>query len=291
MDTGGCSITQSSGDLSGLVYELAISDLAECGVIERNGFLSVRVWFPAARGVLTSSDQEVIIMCKPPRVPLPVTSSQPPDIREDEGLKVQGEIDEEKLRYEVALYRQAEDGHEAGDVRGVVSLGALLQLRVSVVTEDTEDGGWTSLALLSLVLSPSPSEPRASGHVSLVTGGCRAEEFREVVPRQPWAEPGRPEVRVNMEAVMLDASRGRESRVWIHVTTRACRTESACRVSHTMYCSNLYSESRCPLLYFSLDRTDEYLINSSLFRLNVMGTDPDMREASRMTTTWVWGRC
>ena len=38
-------------------------------ILHRNGFLSVRVWFPAARGVLTSSDQEVIIMCKPPARP------------------------------------------------------------------------------------------------------------------------------------------------------------------------------------------------------------------------------
>ena len=76
MDTGGCSITPAPGDQSGLAYDLAITDLAECGVLVRNGFLSVRVWFPAARGVLTSSDQEVIIMCKPPGVTQPpVTSS------------------------------------------------------------------------------------------------------------------------------------------------------------------------------------------------------------------------
>ena len=114
MDTGGCSITPAPGDQSGLVYDLAITDLAECGVLVRNGFLSVRVWFPAARGVLTSSDQEVIIMCKPPGV-----SERPPVTRE-QGLKVSGEIGEQQLRYEVSLYRQALEDSDGDDVRGVV---------------------------------------------------------------------------------------------------------------------------------------------------------------------------
>ena len=112
MDTGGCSITPAPGDSSGLAYDLAITDLAECGVLVRNGFLSVRVWFPAARGVLTSSDQEVIIMCKPPGC------DQPPVTRE--GLKVSGEIGEQQLRYEVSLYRQALEDNDEDDVRGVV---------------------------------------------------------------------------------------------------------------------------------------------------------------------------
>ena len=108
----------------------------------RNGFLSVRVWFPAARGVLTSSDQEVIIMmiiimtimimimtimimmkviimCKPPGGDqASVTSTQPPVT--SEGLKVEGEIEEQQLRYEVSLYRQAEEDEDGDDVRGVV---------------------------------------------------------------------------------------------------------------------------------------------------------------------------
>ena len=118
-NSGGCSITPRPSDRSGLVYDLAITDLRECGVLVRNGFLSVRVWFPAARGVLTSSDQEVIIMCKPPGVSSqsPVTSGQPPVTRE--GLSVAGEIGEQQLRYEVSLYRQAAED-EAGDDGGVV---------------------------------------------------------------------------------------------------------------------------------------------------------------------------
>ena len=52
-----------------LSYNLQITDLTQCGVIVRNGFISVRVWFPQVQGVLTSNDQEVIIMCKPSNIP------------------------------------------------------------------------------------------------------------------------------------------------------------------------------------------------------------------------------
>ena len=59
-------------------------------------------------------------MCKPPGPS--VTTSQPPVASEDiESLKVEGEIEEQQLRYEVSLYRQAEETEETGDdVRGVV---------------------------------------------------------------------------------------------------------------------------------------------------------------------------
>lgn len=47
-------------------YELYITDLEKCGVLVKNGFINVRVWFPKLPGVVMMSDQEVIIMCKPP---------------------------------------------------------------------------------------------------------------------------------------------------------------------------------------------------------------------------------
>ena len=50
-----------------------------------------------------------------------------------------------------------------------------------------------------------------------------------------WSEAGS-EVRVNFEAVMLDSVRERESRMWIHVTTRACRGEQECQVSYNNLC-------------------------------------------------------
>ena len=51
---------------SDLKYQLLITDLDACGVVIKNGFINVRVWFPKLPGVVMMSDQEVIIMCKPP---------------------------------------------------------------------------------------------------------------------------------------------------------------------------------------------------------------------------------
>ena len=39
---------------------------------------------------------------------------------EGAGLRVAGEIEEQQLRYEVSLYRQAEEGEAGDDLRGVV---------------------------------------------------------------------------------------------------------------------------------------------------------------------------
>ena len=90
----------------------------------RNGFLSVRVWFPAVAGVLTSGDQEVIIMCKPPApAPPPPASSNTLGEEEEGSVRVAGQLDtpSRRLSYEVALYSQLEDGEEEGSsVSGAV---------------------------------------------------------------------------------------------------------------------------------------------------------------------------
>ena len=94
----------------------------------RNGFLSVRVWFPAVAGVLTSGDQEVIIMCKPPAPATPPPASSNTLGEEEEGrVRVAGQLDtpSRRLSYEVALYSQLEDGEEEGSsVSGAVEIGA-----------------------------------------------------------------------------------------------------------------------------------------------------------------------
>lgn len=61
-----CSIKQDLDDPAELSYELKISDFSRCGVLRRNGFVHVRIWFPQFPGVVMQSDQELIIMCKPP---------------------------------------------------------------------------------------------------------------------------------------------------------------------------------------------------------------------------------
>ena len=89
----------------------------------RNGFLSVRVWFPAVAGVLTSGDQEVIIMCKPPAPPPPASNTLGAG---EGGVRVAGQLDtpSRRLSYEVALYSQLEDGEEEGSsVSGAVEIG------------------------------------------------------------------------------------------------------------------------------------------------------------------------
>ena len=89
----------------------------------RNGFLSVRVWFPAVAGVLTSGDQEVIIMCKPPAPPPPASNTLGAG---EGGVRVAGQLDtpSRRLSYEVALYSQLEDGEEEGsNVSGAVEIG------------------------------------------------------------------------------------------------------------------------------------------------------------------------
>lgn len=61
-----CTIKPDRADPSEMNYELKITDFTRCGVLKRNGFVHVRIWFPQFPGVVMQSDQELIIMCKPP---------------------------------------------------------------------------------------------------------------------------------------------------------------------------------------------------------------------------------
>ena len=86
----------------------------------------MRVWFPAVAGVLTSGDQEVIIMCKPPAPATPPPASSNTLGEEEGSVRVAGQLDtpSRRLSYEVALYSQLEDGEEEGSsVSGAVEIG------------------------------------------------------------------------------------------------------------------------------------------------------------------------
>lgn len=61
-----CTIKPDRNDVTDLNYDLKITDFSRCGVLKRNGFVHVRIWFPQFPGVVMQSDQELIIMCKPP---------------------------------------------------------------------------------------------------------------------------------------------------------------------------------------------------------------------------------
>jgi len=216
---GECSIRQAGRDTSGLVYDLLVTDFSSCGVVIRNGFISLRIWFPQLPGVVMMSDQEVIIMCKPPQSK--ITTSDEEMYNRKQASRVSGSVEREpgRLVYEVALYREAEDDTAGVDIDQPVPIGTKLQLRASIDTKSV----WSHVKLVELSLSPSKTDPHAGGHVRLVDGGCRVEEFAGIVPRQPWvAENTTGEVRVEFEAVLLDVSREVSSRVWIHVRTMAC---------------------------------------------------------------------
>ena len=178
--------------------------------------------------MLTSSDQEVIIMCKP-------STNQVEEDYFDETLNyidddniVVGEVENKQLKYEVSLYKQVDDDTDDDtDDTGPVTIGTLLQLRVRLL-QDTDQ--WRHVWLVELILSPSRSDHLAPGHVKLVSGGCRVTQFSGIVPRSPWSDQ-EAEVRVNFEAVMLDVDRRPETLMWVHVVTRVCRSESQCQVS------------------------------------------------------------
>ena len=175
-----CSI-RGLGDSEGLLYGLRVSDLTSCGVVTRNGFVSLRIWFPKLPRVVMMSDQEVIIMCKPPQAP--PSSQQQVSMA---GLfpsrsRVSGSLPRPSgpLVYTVALYREEQGGAEQEAGQGV-AIGSLLQLRASVDTGSV----WQWVRLVEVVLSRE--EARAPGSVALVREGCREEQFSIIVPRQQW---------------------------------------------------------------------------------------------------------
>jgi hypothetical protein len=47
-------------DEEGETYRLLINDLDKCGILVKNGFINVRVWFPKLPGVVMMSDQEIM---------------------------------------------------------------------------------------------------------------------------------------------------------------------------------------------------------------------------------------
>jgi len=239
-------------DEEGQTYRLLINDLDKCGILVKNGFINVRVWFPKLPGVVMMSDQEVIIMCKPPeRV---VTQNKaagfagalPPAAR------VSGVVQESPgtLEYEVALYREAsprsiEDGGDGLTVAlqneipvdQAVPIGTKLQLRATINNESA----WKFVRLQEVTISTSKSSAYAPGHITLVENGCRKDEFATIVPRQPYRPELLPnEVRLEFEAVLLDVNKDRKNQLWIHAKIKACVTKKDCEAE---FCLDLYQPS------------------------------------------------
>ncbi|KAG7295996.1 hypothetical protein JYU34_021090, partial [Plutella xylostella] len=104
-----CQIRPEPDDPTGLLYRLKITDFMKCGVLKRNGFVHVRVWFPQFPGVVMQSDQELIIMCKPPEPTIIENKAAGFAGSFPHGARVSGVVEETpgRLEYEVALYKEA----------------------------------------------------------------------------------------------------------------------------------------------------------------------------------------
>ncbi len=101
-----------------------------------------------------------------------------------------------------------------------------------------------------MTVSSDPKDAHAPGHISLVDKGCRVEEFNTIVPRQPYHPPTsnrevksntfvaynqlnnilfvKLKVRMEFEAVLLDAQRDRANQLWIHARIKACVAQADC---------------------------------------------------------------
>ncbi|KAK8383138.1 hypothetical protein O3P69_011577 [Scylla paramamosain] len=213
-----CQIQQDSQ----YVYSLLVTDFSRCGVVKKDGYATVRVWFPQLEGVMLASDKEVLVMCKP-TAPI-VTENR---VASFAGAlpslgRVSGMVKEtpDRLEYEVALFRKvtARSG-EALTPNQAVPIGSKLQLRASIGSQST----WKFLKLMEVIVSSDPHEAKVPGHVVLVSEGCRVQEYSSIVPQHPRqiGENSR-EVILDFEAFMLDSKITESSQLWIHTTIKAC---------------------------------------------------------------------
>ncbi|XP_022830098.1 uncharacterized protein LOC111358933 isoform X1 [Spodoptera litura] len=242
-----CQIRPEPEDPTGLLYRLRITDFTRCGVLKRNGFVHVRVWFPQFPGVVMQSDQELIIMCKPPEPTIIENKAAGFAGSFPHGARVSGVVEETpgRLEYEVALYKEAppvtrHNNHSVDlpvdQVTGAVPIGTKLQLRARI----NPDSAWRHIKLLEVAVSPDPDRPHAPGAVLLVKDGCRNRDFASIIPHQPARYRERHnEVFLDFEAFLL-ASMKERSTLWIHSQIKACMDAADCQPD---YCLDLFEPS------------------------------------------------
>ncbi|XP_018325290.1 uncharacterized protein LOC108737109 [Agrilus planipennis] len=237
-----CQIRQDPTEPTGLFYKLKILDFMRCGVIKRNGFVHVRVWFPQFPGVVMQSDQELIIMCKPPEPTVIENKAAGFAGSFPHGARVSGVVEESpgRLEYEVALYKEAPArlGNNSGElpVDQAVPIGTKLQLRARI----GQQSAWKFVKLIEVTVSPDPDEPHVPGSVALVKDGCRNRDFSSIIPHQPARYRERPnEVFLDFEAFLLSTMKER-STLWIHSQIKACMEPSDCQPE---FCLDLFEPS------------------------------------------------
>ncbi|XP_058060491.1 uncharacterized protein LOC131211142 [Anopheles bellator] len=257
-----CSIKHDRKDVSELAYDLKITDFSRCGVLKRNGFVHVRIWFPQFPSVVMQSDQELIIMCKPPEPTVIQNKAAGFAGSFPHGARVSGVVEETpgRLEYEVALYKEAPpiariSGNLAGlknhssssslpavtnnevPVDQAVPIGTKLQLRARISSQSV----WKYVKLMEVTVSPDPDDPHAHGSVSLVRDGCRNRDFASIIPHQPARYRDKPnEVFLDFEAFLLSSMKER-STLWIHSQIKACMDAMDCQPD---FCLDMYEPSK-----------------------------------------------
>uniref|UniRef100_A0A1A9WJ38 ZP domain-containing protein n=1 Tax=Glossina brevipalpis TaxID=37001 RepID=A0A1A9WJ38_9MUSC len=251
-----CTIKQDPDDTTQLTYSLKITDFSRCGVLKRNGFIHVRIWFPQYPGVVMQSDQELIIMCKPPERTVVENKAAGFAGAFPHGARVSGIVEETpgRLEYEVALYKEAPPIARVNGVNTpvgtpkeqpttssevpvdqAVPIGTKLQLRARI-----GQSAWKYIKLMEVTVSPDPDKPQAGGAVWLVRNGCRNRDFATIIPHQPAKYRDRPnEVFLDFEAFLL-SSMGERATLWIHSQIKACVEASDCAPD---FCMDLYEPS------------------------------------------------
>uniref|UniRef100_A0A336L5G1 CSON005194 protein n=1 Tax=Culicoides sonorensis TaxID=179676 RepID=A0A336L5G1_CULSO len=254
-----CRIKPDRNDPTDLNYDLRITDFSRCGVLKRNGFVHVRIWFPQFPSVVMQSDQELIIMCKPPEPTVIQNKAAGFAGSFPHGARVSGVVEETpgRLEYEVALYKEApplarvsginDKPHRTNSttiaphhlkndevpVDQAVPIGTKLQLRARISSASV----WKYVKLMEVTVSPDPEDPHARGAVSLVRDGCRNRDFASIIPHQPARYRDRPnEVFLDFEAFLLSSMKER-STLWIHSQIKACMDASDCQPD---FCLDLY---------------------------------------------------
>ncbi|KAH8404413.1 hypothetical protein KR222_011036, partial [Zaprionus bogoriensis] len=253
-----CVISRDTSDEDERTYSLRINDFTRCGVLKRNGFVHVRIWFPQFPGVVMQSDQELIIMCKPPEPTIIENKAAGFAGSFPHGARVSGVVEEmpNRLEYEVALYKEAPPIARVSGTNNPVSssndppsltaskeqtvdqavpLGTKLQLRARI-----SQSVWKYVKLMEVTVSPDSENPHASGSVSLVHNGCRNRELATIIPHQPAKYRDRPnEVFLDFEAFLLSSMKEKAT-LWIHSQIKACIDMADCTPD---FCVDLYEPS------------------------------------------------
>ncbi|XP_033211534.1 uncharacterized protein LOC117169319 [Belonocnema kinseyi] len=238
-----CQLRPDPNDPQEDNYFLKVTDFSRCGILKRNGFIHLRVWFPAFPGVVMLADQELILMCRPPEPTLLRHKAAGFAGTFPHGARVSGVVEETpgRLEYEVALYREA-TGNSSDPNQGTqtvdqaVPIGTKLQLRARISAESA----WGYIKLLEVTVSPDPDQPHAPGSVFLVKEGCRNRDFASIIPHQPARYRERKnEVFLDFEAFLLSSMRDR-STLWIHSQIKACMEPQDCQPD---FCLDLFEPS------------------------------------------------